>query len=422
MDLLKVDTLEEAVEKLESKIINAYAKIMRTEEIEVSASYGRILAEDIYCEENIPCFDRSTVDGYAVFAVDVSGAGDNIPSFLRYTGEVKMGEEAGMRLERGCCVYVPTGAMLPEGADAVVMTEHCQPFGDDLIAVYSPVSSGANVVFEGDDIKKGEKVLCQGRKLKAADMGVLSAIGKTSVKVMQPWRIYILSTGDELAPAGTFSRKGQVRDINTFGLIGEAQAYGFEISGYSMLPDNKEQIKEKIKNHMAECDFIVISGGSSKGKKDETADIIKELASDGVMTHGLAVKPGKPTIIGFDSPNACVLIGLPGHPAAAMMIFEVIVGMLWRKLSGNLDEQGEFTVECVMKHNMPSSPGRKTFQLVNIDFDNRETKTGLPYAEAVYGLSGMIASLSKADGYIITDINDEGINRGQRVRVRLFMS
>lgn len=420
MNLLKVDALEEALRKLESEIIESSQKMLQTCEIEVAASYGKVLAEDIYSEENIPGFDRSTVDGYAVFSADVSGAGENIPSFLRYIGEVRMGEEAQTGLERGCCVYVPTGAMLPAGADAVVMAEHCQPFGEDMIAVYSSLSAGTNVVFEGDDIKKGEKILSCGRRLKPADMGMLSAVGRTSVKTMRPWRVYIVSTGDELVAAGADLGRGQVRDVNTYGLIGEAQALGFEVSGCDMIADDKESIKERIQAHMEDCDFIVISGGSSKGKKDETADIIEELSSEGVMTHGLAVKPGKPTIIGFDRPAGCALLGLPGHPAAALMIFEQVAGTIWRRLCGCTEAEKDVSVECIMKHNIPSSPGRKTFQLVRIDFINRDEASGLPHAEVVYGLSGMISSLSRADGYIITDINDEGINSGSRVRVRLL--
>ena len=435
MKLLKVDTLEAALNKLENAMKSGGthgaggihgegtygAGVPETEWVPVLQALGRTAAEDVLCGENIPGFDRSTMDGYAVVARDTQGAGDSMPTFLDLTGEVEMGKEPEFSLESGQCAYVPTGGMLPRGADAVAMVEYCQPFGTDKVAVYSPLSSGHNMVHAGDDVKCGEVLVRRGRRIRPSDMGLLSAAGKTEIKVYKPWKIYIISTGDEIVPPEKMPLPGQVRDVNSAGLLGEALACGFNVAGLEVVCDSQDVLTDKVGSAMKECDVVVISGGSSQGKKDATAAVIDSLTSSGAFTHGLAVKPGKPTILGFDEPTGCAVIGLPGHPVAALLLFRLIVGEIWKRLTGMAEIEKEIAVDAVMASNIAASPGRKTFQLVTLDYEHTDTETGLPQVVPVLGKSGLIRTMSAADGYVVMDVNDEGLCRGERVKVHILV-
>ena len=420
MKLLKVDTLEAALDKLENAMREGGAGEPEREYVPVLQSLGRIASEDVLSCEDIPGFDRSTMDGYAVISRDTQGAGETMPTFLELAGEVKMGEKPEFSLTSGQCAYVPTGGMVPEGADAVAMVEYCQPFGDDRIAVYSPLSSGHNMVRAGDDVSRGEKLISRGHRIRPSDMGLLSAAGKTEIKVYKPWKVYIISTGDEIVPPEVMPLPGQVRDVNSAGILGEALDCGFEIRGLEVVRDRQDVLADKVRSAMSECDVVVISGGSSQGKKDATEAVIDSLTSSGAFTHGLAVKPGKPTIIGFDEPTECAVIGLPGHPVAALLLFRLIVAGIWKRLTGLAETEKEISVDAVMASNIAASPGRKTFQLVRLDYEHIDLETGLPQAVPVLGKSGLIRTMSSADGYIIMDVNDEGLRSGERVKVCLL--
>ena len=432
MELLKVDTIEEAMEKL---LVYAAGAVsldlegscrtglpMETEDVPLMQLLGRVLAEDVISEEAVPGFNRSTMDGYAVRSSDTGGASESMPSFLKVVGEVEMGCDAsGLTVGPGECVYVPTGGMVPAGADAVVMVEYCEAFGADQMAVCSSVSEGNNMVMAGDDIACGQTVLKRGRRIRPADLGVLSSIGRTSAVVYKPWKMVILSTGDEIIDPSQTPKPGQVRDVNSYGLYGLAVESGFEVLEFQVVEDDAQLLEKRVAMAMETADLVVLSGGSSQGKKDATAAIIGRLASSGVLTHGLAVKPGKPTILGFDDPSRTALIGLPGHPVAAMILFRQIVCGLWEILTGQNQTEKKPSLEGIITANLAASPGRKTWQLVTVDFDRRDEETGLPYVIPIWGKSGLIRTLSEADGYIEIDRNDEGVNRGEQVRVWLTL-
>lgn len=420
MKLLNVDLLEEALAKLERAMTEAGKNIIGTETVSVHNALGCVLAEDVVCSENIPGFNRSTVDGYAVVSSDTAGAGESMPAFLEVVGEVEMGRSASKRVESGQCMYVPTGGMVPEGADAVAMVEYCQPFGENQMAVYSALSYGRNMVMAGDDVSAGEKVLSRGRRIRPADIGLLCAIGKDAAEVYRPWSVYIISTGDELVMPWETPGPGQIRDVNTYGLIAEAEAMGFNVTGWDIVRDDEEMLRQCVMQAMEEADFVCISGGSSKGKKDSTEAVIDSLASSGAFTHGLAVKPGKPTILGFDGPSATVLAGLPGHPVAAMLLFREIAGGMWARFTGMEAAEKKITVSGIMAANVAASPGRRTYQLVELDYEHCDEETGLPRVIPVLGKSGLIRTLSRADGYIVIDVNDEGICKGQQVQVHIL--
>lgn len=399
MELLKVDLLEEAIKKL-----NKYVCEPQTETVRLEDALGRILSCDVISGSDVPGFDRSTVDGYAVKASDTQGASESMPCFLKVTGEVLMGEEAKLSVKPGEACYVPTGGMIPDGTDSMVMVEYCESFGKDQIAVYQATAQGKSIVRAGDDIGKGETALKKGRKIKPQDIGLLSSIGTMNLECYIPWKLHIISTGDEIVEPEREPKPGEVRDINTYGLVASAKQAGFEVAGYTVVQDDPEKLRSEIEKGKGLADFVIISGGSSQGKKDMTEKLIGMESTSGVLTHGIAVKPGKPTILGYDEETNTGLIGLPGHPVAAMLLFKFIVEGLYKKVT---HQEGNFVPKIMgkMTTNIAASPGRKTFQLVTIDEENNITP--------ILGKSGLIRTMSEANGYIILDVNSEGINKGE---------
>lgn len=406
MELLKVDSLEKALEKLIDKSVGIKPE---TEKIKIEKALGRILAEDIRSGENIPGFRRSTMDGYAVVAADTNGAGESMPVFLEIAGNVEMGEDTMLILEEGQCAYVPTGAMIPEGATAVVMEEYCEKFSETQTAVYQSAAEGTHIVRPDEDIVLGETILRRGRKIRPQDMGLLASVGHTEIEVYKPWNCYLISTGDELIAPEEPSQKGKVRDVNTYGLIGMAVSFGFEVKGFERIADEEGLLEEAVERGKRVADVVIVSGGSSKGRKDATAKVLDKLSSSGVFTHGIAVKPGKPTILAVDELNGSILVGLPGHPVAALIVFRQIVAALWRYKTG---AEEELSVIAEIDTNLASSPGRKTFQLVKLT----KTENG-DIATPILGKSGLIYTMTKADGYIIIDRNLEGLKAGEKVKV-----
>ncbi|MBR3200065.1 MAG: molybdopterin molybdotransferase MoeA [Mogibacterium sp.] len=409
MDLLRVDTIDAARGKLE----DVCGSIMpRTETVSLHDSIGRVLARNIISKENIPSYRRSIMDGYAVRSRDLGAAGDMVPSFLKITGEVLLGtDSSGLFLEAGQCIYVPTGGYVPDGADAVVMVEYCEPFGSGMLAVSKSVSAGENIVRVGEDVAEGDMLLEKGRRLRPQDIGVLAAAGITEVPVFVPWKVTVISTGDELVSPEKTPGPGQIRDINSYTIAARSTAEGLEVVRTVSARDDDAVIAALLETAKADSDVIVMSGGSSQGKKDMTAELIERAADCGVLTHGIAAKPGKPTITGFDKRSATLFIGLPGHPAAALIVYEQLLIRLWRGMTG---QNPEITIKAMVKTNIPSAPGRRTFQLVTL-------KDGdIPEAVPVFARSGMISPVSLADGFFEMEENREGVKDGDIVEVHLW--
>lgn len=409
MNLLKVDTVDEARKKL----LDCCAMMKPGTELRgLFDAAGRTLAEDLYSKENIPPYRRSIMDGYAVRSKDLGAAGDMIPTVLKIKGEVQLGTDVSeLEVEPGSCIYVPTGGYVPEGADAVVMVEYCEPFGPDMLAVSKSAAPGENIVSIGEDISEGKLLLPKGRKLRPQDIGVLAACGITEIPVFVPWKVSVISTGDELVSPDKIPGPGQIRDINTYTISARSAAEGLDVIRAVSVKDDNALLKKTIEDAKYCSDLVVISGGSSQGKKDMTAELIAQAADHGVLTHGIAAKPGKPTITGFDEKSRTLFIGLPGHPAAAIMVYEQILIALWRRLMfcGN-----ERTLHAKVSMNVPSAPGRMTFQLVKLE--GEENLQAVP----VFARSGMISPVSYADGYFIMTENQEGIRPGDTVEVHLW--
>lgn len=409
MKLLSVDSIEVTKSKIKP-FVSKY--LCKTEEINILESLDRIIAEDIYSTIDVPHFRRSTVDGYAVISSNTQGASDTIPVFLKVVDDIEIGTVASRPLQNGECAYVPTGGMLPENADAMVMVEYTEMFSEDEVAIYESTPYNAHVVQIGEDVNRESLVLAKGTRIRSQEIGTMAAIGKCRVTVFDSLSVTIISTGDELTPLNEPLEMGKIYDVNTNTLVALCQKYKMKVIDTFVLKDDEELLKNTIQEAMKRSDIVLVSGGSSQGKKDASAKVLGELASSGVLTHGISVKPGKPTITAFDEETETLLIGLPGHPVAAMMLFEILVVSTIHEMLGQNDER---TITAKMKSNVMSAPGRTTLQLVSLE----ETNMGY-IANPVFGKSGLITTLTKASGYVVINLNKEGLKKDEEVMVHLF--
>ena len=409
MEFLRVDSVETAREKIFARVKDW---ISRRETVPLGEAPGRVAAEDVFTPEDIPSFPRSTVDGYAVVSADTSAAGEGIPAILTVRDRVEMGRPASIAIKRGECAEVPTGGMLPDGADAVVMTEYAETFGEDGVALYKSAAYGENAVAPGEDANAGALLIGRGRRILPQDVGALAAAGVTEIAVYAAPRMAVFSTGDELVPPGRKPGPGQVRDVNTYALTALAKKTGYEVTGSAVLPDDEAALEEVMRGAMGVCDIVIVSGGSSKGKKDMTRAVIDRISSPGVFTHGMAIKPGMPVILGYDAASRTLLAGLPGHPVSALMVFETLFGWLFREITGAAETP---PIPARVTCNAASSPGKLTCWPCAL-----KRQSGVYEAEPIFGKSGLITTLTRADGYFTVDRDAEGVLAGQTVTVHLF--
>lgn len=375
------------------------------ESVPLAAALHRILARDIVADVDIPGFTRSVVDGYAVRAAETVGSSDAIPSMFALKGRVAMGASAGMNLQPGECIYVPTGGVLPAGADAVVMIEHAEEIGDEIL-IKKSVAHGENVLLYNEDFSAGEPVLQAGRRLSAQDIGVLAAAGCRDVPVTQMPKIGILSTGNELVPVSVRPQAGQVRDVNSYVIASAVRDWGCFPVFYGITRDDREALSTVISNATAECDVVLISGGSSKDERDMVSAIIDERGR--VLVHGIAIAPGKPTIIGKCSGKP--VIGLPGHPASAFIVLIAIVRHLITAMTGETGSSVR-TLQATLDQNVPSAKGREDYVRVAV-------KNGI--ATPLFGKSGLLNTLVKSTGVVRVPAESEGLETGTRVEVILW--
>ena len=410
MKLLTVDTISQAQDKL-----YGYAQhiLPKTEKITIENAVGRILAQDAFAQENVPSFYRSTVDGYAVKATDTQGASESIPTFLRVVEEVAIGFSAKSTIRSGECAYVPTGGMLPAGADAMVMIEYTEMFSSDEIAVYESVAKGKCVVTPGEDIMQGATVVKKGTRLKAEHIGALASAGVWEIEVYVPWRVSIISTGDELIAPYDNLASGQVRDVNTWSLNALAADCGFDVVKCIKVKDDETLFRAELEKAKADSDVVLTSGGSSQGKKDMTNDVMDSVCDQGTFTHGLSIKPGKPTILAFDKESATFMIGLPGHPVASLTVFQALLVNLWKGVTGQPQQK---PMPAKMETNVAGAPGKTTFMLAKTYINDN----GEIIAKPVLAKSGLINSMVDTDGYIEIDMNKEGLKKGETVFVHRF--
>jgi molybdopterin molybdotransferase len=394
---LQVVSVSKAIEEIRNLAVRC-----GDEPVPLIEALHRILAEDVLADVDIPGFTRSVVDGYAVRAADTTGSSDVIPSMFPLRGRVAMGASAGNSLQSGECIYVPTGGILPEGADAVVMIEHAEQIGKEVL-VKKPVAHGENVLFFNEDFSSGDVVCQRGRRLSPQDIGVLAAAGCIDVPVVRIPKIGILSTGNELVPVNVRPLPGHVRDVNSYVVASFVREQGCTPILYGIVQDDREALRSAISNATTECDAVLISGGSSKDDRDMVAAIIREEGE--VLIHGIAISPGKPTIIG--KCNSKPIIGLPGHPASAFIVLIVIVRHLIAGMTGD-SESGVRSVQATLGQNVSSSKGREDYVRVAVH-------DGI--ATPLFGKSGLLNTLVKSTGIVRIPAEREGLETGTLVEV-----
>jgi molybdopterin molybdotransferase len=395
--------------------IAAFAAVA-TETIRVADALGRVLARDLAAAVDLPHFHRANMDGYAVRAPDTFGASASIPAYLKLVGTVEMGQAAKRSVRKGEAVRIATGGMLPPGADAVVMIEYTEEIGDGTVEVHRSVAPWENVLRIGEDIARGEPIFARGRRLRARDLGALTGVGITRVSVFCRPRLALISTGDEIVPPDTTPRPGQVRNINAYSLLAMAAEAGGQVTDFGIVRDERGALARALRRALKTHDAVLISGGSSVGTKDITLDVITSFPRAEIIFHGISVAPGKPTILAraLDKP----VLGLPGHPQSALVIFDLFGAPLVRVLGGE-DRRTSFTAQRTvgarLAQNVASQAGREDYVRVTVgERDGRRVAMPMP------GKSGAIFNLVKADGLVRIPASAEGLEEGADVEVLLF--
>jgi len=392
---------------------NFSPKPVGMERVSLSEAHDRVLAEDVVAPMDVPPFDRSTVDGYAVKAADTFGADENRPVALKLCGEVTVGEAPSVIVKKGMTAEIATGAPLPKGADSVVMVEYSTRRGN-VIFFHSSVSKGENIMEAGSDIHKGETILKKDQRLSSQEIGVLAALGLTEVDVYKRPRVAILSTGAEVVEPGKPLPPGKIYDINAYAFSAAVSECGGEPINLGIIPDERNQLKAAIKKALNSADAVITSGGVSVGPKDIIPQVVDTLGKPGVIVSGIAVKPGKPTTIAVIDGKP--VFSLPGHPTSSLLMFHLIVRPVICKMAGRPEETLSVLKAAAATKMFPAK-GRRTFIMVNLTYD----KAGQLFASPVpTGLSGAITTLAKASGFVEIEENQQFIDAGTTVNVHLF--
>jgi molybdopterin molybdotransferase len=389
---------------------------VKAERICTVGARGRVLAEDLHSQVDLPHFHRAGMDGYAVRAKDTFGAGSSQPAYLKLTGTVEMGQETLTPLGKGEAIRISTGGMLPPESDSVVMVEYTEEVPEKMVEVQRGVSPWQNVIQIGDDIRKGDLVFRKGRRLRAHDLGALTGIGVSSLPVFRRPSVALISTGDEIVDVDSEPRPGQVRNINQHSLAGMIEECGAEIKDLGVIRDDRQDLGDALKKALDWADLVLLSGGSSVGARDIALDAIASLVAAEILFHGISVSPGKPTI--FAKAGGKPVLGLPGYPVSALVIFDLIAAPLIRALGGEDSTAAcrlNHTTRAFMKTNVDSQIGREDYVRVTL-----EHESGRTLAMPLPSKSGAIFTLVKADGMVKIDLNQEGIEGGEEVEVILF--
>lgn len=385
-----------------------------TEEIPLEKAAGRVLAENIVSNVDLPDFVRATMDGYAVKASSTFGSTEGNPGYMSIKGAVEMGDAPAFSVASGEAAEISTGGMLPHGADSVVMVEHTEAIDNATIEVYKSVAPGQNVMEKGEDVRKGDTILACGRKLRSQETGLLAALGKETISVYRQPAIAVISTGDEIVPVDEIPGPGHIRDINTYTLANLVRAAGGVPVPLGIVRDNFNDLLETCTKALAQSDMVLISGGSSVGTRDFTIEVLAALPDAGILVHGISISPGKPTILARSRNQ--VLWGLPGHVVSAMVVFEIVVRPFIEHIAG-LSAQHKKVIKpsAMLSRNLSSAQGRIDYVRVRL-----VEKEGVLWAEPILGKSGLIRTMVQADGLIEIGINSEGLDKGTKVEVLLL--
>ena len=408
-EFFKVQTPEELYKKLDR------FKPLSFEKVHIEDSLHRVLYEDVISPVNLPEFRRSTVDGFALKAKNTYGASEKNPSILRLVGEIPMGQISDIEVKEEETVKVATGGMVPKGADAVQMVEFTETIDTHTLHTFKSISPLENVIQVGEDVKAGEVVLKQGHLIRPQDIGLMAGIGKTDVFVFLQPRVAIISSGDEIIPIEDVPAPGEVRDINRYTIVSMVKEAGGIPVFLGIAKDRFNDLKEIIELGLREADMVVITGGSSVGTLDLTGEVLKIFPGTEILGHGVSIRPGKPTLLAYIDGKP--FLGLPGHPVSAMVIFHFFGKPILKILSGLSREvaRHQIKVKAKASRNIPSVPGREDYVRVKL-----EEKEGTLWAHPIFGKSGAISNLVRANGLIRIGIDEEGLEEGEEAEVILL--
>ncbi len=402
--MLELKTVSEA-RKIVGKI-----KPMGNETIEVADSLDRFVATDVISPEDLPPFNKAMMDGYAVRAKDTFGASEENPISLSLIGEIKIGEISKKEVEKGEAIKIDTGAIMPRGGDSVEMLEYIEVEGK-RVKIRKALTPGENVAKRGEDIRKGEVLLAKGHRIRAQDIGALSGLGITEIKIFKRPKVAIIPTGDELVEPKRKPESGQIRNMNTYSLSAQIEKCGGEPIPFGIIKDDPKILREKIEKALSKADMVLISGGSSVGAYDLTLKVMNSLTQGKVLTQGVAIKPGKPTIIAKIKEK--IIFGLPGNPVSVMIVFRKIVEPTILAMM-NAKEKIK-VVNVRLARTVTSSTGREEYIRIRL-----EEKEGKLIAIPLHRGSANIVSLVKADGLLRIPRLSEGIEKDQMVEVELW--
>ncbi len=379
-------------------------------------AFGRVLAKALTAPVDLPHFNRTNMDGYAVRAADTFGASASLPMYLKLVGAVDMGKEVKRSLKKGETMRIATGGMLPSGADSMVMVEYTEEMGDGTVEIQRSVSPWENILRIGEDVKKGAPIFAAGRRLRAQDLGALTGVGITKVPVYSRPVVALISTGDEIVSPDQTPKPGQVRNVNQYSLRAMIAEAGGETIDLGVVKDDRAAFEKAMAAALKQADVVMISGGSSVGVKDMTVDVICSFPRAEVFFHGISIAPGKPTI--FAKATGKPVMGLPGHPVSALVVFSLFGAPLIRMMSGEAAASAFAplrTTRARLSQNVASAPGREDY--VRVVLENRND---VQLAVPLPGKSGAVFSLVQADGMICIPHNEEGKETSEEVEVILF--
>ena len=408
-EFFQVAPVADALQLLEAR----WQPAPQSQSIATADALDRVLAADLRSPEAVPAFRKSAVDGYALRASDTFGASQSLPAFLRLRGELRMGESPSVDIGPGDALLIHTGGMLPASADAVLMVERTQIVNEAEIEALGAVAPGENVIQAGEDIEAGDLVLPRGHRLRTQDIGGALAVGIHELAVLSPPRIGILSCGDELKPPEAALSPGQARDINAYTLSALAEKHGGLPLRLGIASDALDEYRRRAEAGYAACDILLLSAGSSVSARDYTRDVINGLGEPGALQHGLATKPGKPTIIALCGNKP--VIGLPGNPVSALLVARQLLPPLIARYLG-LALQPPDRLRARLSQRVASVAGREDWLPVKLS----QSAESLPLAQPIFGKSNLIFTLVSADALLNVPLNTGGYDAGVIVDLQRF--
>ncbi len=417
-EFFRTRTVDEALASLPT------VRVTGNEPVALDDALGRVPVEAVRAPHPLPGFARSTVDGFAVQAADTFGSSEALPVYLDVVGAVAMGRPPDVRVRPGAAASMPTGGVLPDGADAVVMVEHTQQTMPGTVEVVRSAAPGDGVVRADEDVTAGHEIAPAGRPLRAPDLGLLAAAGVTRLYVHARPLVGIVSTGDEVVPAGIADLvPGQVRDATSAALAGLVREAGGTPRSYGIVADDGQALEAVLRTVLEGCDVVVVSAGSSVGARDETAGAVERLGPPGIVCHGIALRPGKPTLLAQvgDVP----VIGLPGNPLSALVVFRLVGVPLVRRVGGCTRPPPEPGTRARLARQVASQAGRRDVVQVRLKQGAPGgapggAASGAPVAHPVLGASALLSVLTSADGYVVVPEEATGLDEGAEVAVTLY--